>query len=133
MFVQNFDGDMKTEKPKASSECPREVKKKAVKMEKRSATPTRSSSSPEGSQSSLENRSGSRSVAYTYEASQGLGKLESATNLAQNLPESRPLTSGPQHLRSLLTMENRLSDLRINEIHTWLRQRTHIPIPRDSA
>jgi hypothetical protein len=133
MFVQNFDGDMKTEKPKAASECPREVKKKAVKMEKRSATPTRSSSSTEGSQSSLENRSGSRSVAYTYEASQGLGKLESATNLAQNLPESRPLTSGPQHLRSLLTMENRLSDLRINEIHTWLRQRTHIPIPRDST
>ena len=88
----------------------------------------------QGCKSLLENTGNTgSSVRYTYIVGQGFGKLGSASNLAPRLPEALPHTSGPQNLRSLLTMENRLSDLPLEGVHTWLRQRTRAPVNRESA
>lgn len=72
-----------------------------------------------------------RSVGYTHIVGQGFGKLESASKLAPKLPEAVPHTSGPQNLRSLLSIEYRLSDLPLEGVHTWLWQRTRAPSNRE--
>lgn len=84
----------------------------------------------QGCKSLLENSS---NVGYTYVVGQGFGKLQSASSLAPKLPEVVPYTSGPQYLRSLLSMECRLSDLQLEGVHTWLRQRTGVPVNREGV
>jgi len=84
----------------------------------------------QGCKSLLENSS---SLGYTYVVGQGFGKLQSASSLAPKLPEVVPHSSGLQNLRSLLSMECRLSDLPLEGVHTWLRRRTGASVNRESV
>lgn len=120
----NVDGESRPEKSNPA-ELKKKVRKKAVAcpaVQTSPVTPAIRDVPDQGCKSLL-----NRSVGYTYVVGRGLGKLESATNLAPKLPETIPHSTGPQNLRSLLSMENRLSDLRLDDIHKWLRHRTGVP------
>lgn len=138
MFLQNFNGGSSPETQK-TAECKKKGKKKLLgrvpmqtpDVETRPVTSAIRDIPDQGCKSFLEKTG--RSVGYTYVVGQGFGKLGSASNLAPKLPEAVPHTSGPQNLRSLLSMEYRLSDLPLERVHTWLWQRTGAPVNRESA
>lgn len=138
--MQNFHGEQEPRKcpeNQEKAECKKKGKKKLLGRvpmqtpdpETRPAPSAIRDISDQGCKSLLENIS----VGYTYVVGQGFGKLQSASNLAPKLPEVVPHTSGPQNLRSLLSIEYRLSDLQLDGVHTWLRNRTGAPVNRGSA
>lgn len=142
--MQSFHGDQeprKTPENQENAECKRKGQKKKLLGRVPMQSPDIEEARPavvrdipdQGCKSLLENNN--NSVGYSYIVGQGFGKLHSATNLAPTkLPEVAPHASaGLQSLRSLLSMEYRLSDLQFDGVHTWLRHRTNTPVNRESA